>query len=96
MTPEVLKEHARSQVLKLEFLTGDRDKIYDLANKGFNLYAGENSKVNGGFEHSGLFALIDKNGDIRCRKDEILFYYDGLDKKGVRDIQQDINVLLEE
>jgi protein SCO1/2 len=42
-------------------------KIYDLANKGFNLYAGEN-KVNGGFEHSGLFALIDKNGDIRCRK----------------------------
>jgi protein SCO1/2 len=44
----------RSQVLKLEFLTGDRDKIYDLANKG--LYAGENSKVNGGFEHSGLFA----------------------------------------
>jgi protein SCO1/2 len=27
----------RSQVLKLEFLTGDRDKIYDLANKGFNL-----------------------------------------------------------
>jgi protein SCO1/2 len=43
-----------------------------------------------------LFALIDKNGDIRCRKDEILFYYDGLDKKGVRDIQQDINVLLEE
>jgi hypothetical protein len=31
-----------------------------LANKGFNLYAGENSKVNGGFEHSGLFALIDK------------------------------------
>jgi hypothetical protein len=23
-------------------------------------------------------------------------YYDGLDKKGVRDIQQDINVLLEE
>jgi hypothetical protein len=32
-----------------------------LANKGFNLYAGENSKVNGGFEHSGLFALIDKD-----------------------------------
>jgi hypothetical protein len=27
---------------------------------------------------------------------EILSYYDGLDKKGVRDIQQDINVLLEE
>jgi hypothetical protein len=33
-----------------------------LANKGFNLYAGQNNKVAGGFEHSGLFALIDKNG----------------------------------
>jgi protein SCO1/2 len=27
------------------------------------------SKVNGGFEYPGLFALIDKNGIIRCRKD---------------------------
>ena len=101
-TPEVLKEHATLLGVKSSnwnFLTGDRDKIYDLANKGFNLYAGENSKVNGGFEHSGLFALIDKNGDIRCRKDDFgnpILYYDGLDKKGVRDIQQDINVLLEE
>jgi protein SCO1/2 len=34
----------------------------------------ENSKVNGGFEHSGLFALIDKNGDIRCRKDDFEIY----------------------
>jgi cytochrome oxidase Cu insertion factor (SCO1/SenC/PrrC family) len=55
---------------QIGIFNGDRDKIYDLANKGFNLYAGENSKVNGGFEHSGLFALIDKNGDIRCRKDD--------------------------
>ncbi|MFT4983040.1 MAG: protein SCO1/2 [Flavobacterium sp.] len=101
-TPEVLKEHANLLGVKSSswnFLTGDRDKIYDLANKGFNLYAGENSKVNGGFEHSGLFALVDKNGDIRCRKDDFgnpILYYDGLDKKGVRDIQQDINVLLKE
>jgi protein SCO1/2 len=42
--------------------------------------------------------LIDKNGNIRCRKDDFgnpILYYDGLIKK-VRDIQQDINVLLEE
>jgi hypothetical protein len=45
-----------------------------LANKGFNLYAGEN-KVDGGFEHSGLFALIDKDGNIRCRKDEQRILY---------------------
>jgi protein SCO1/2 len=101
-TPEVLKAHAKLLGVKSSnwnFLTGDRAYVFNLANKGFNLYAGENSKVNGGFEHSGLFALVDKNGDIRCRKDDFgnpILYYDGLDKKGVRDIQQDINILLKD
>ncbi|KDN56844.1 SCO family protein [Flavobacterium seoulense] len=101
-TPEVLKEHAKLLGVKSSnwnFLTGDRQVIFDLANKGFNLYAGENSKVNGGFEHSGMFALIDKNGNIRCRKDNFgnpILYYDGLEKAGVRDIQQDISILLAE
>lgn len=101
-TPSVLKDHAELLGVKSSnwnFLTGDREYIFNLANKGFSLYAGENSNVDGGFEHSGLFALVDKNGNIRCRKDDFgnpILYYDGLDKKGVRDIQQDINVLLEE
>ncbi|MEL1239534.1 SCO family protein [Flavobacterium flavipallidum] len=101
-TPEVLKDHAQLLGVKSSnwnFLTGDRQTIFDLANKGFNLYAGENAKVNGGFEHSGMFALIDKNGNIRCRKDEFgnpILYYDGLEKAGVRDIQQDISILLAE
>lgn len=101
-TPEVLKSHAKLLGVKSSnwnFLTGDRAYIFNLANKGFNLYAGENGKVDGGFEHSGLFALVDKNGDIRCRKDDFgnpILYYDGLEKKGVRDIQQDINILLKD
>jgi protein SCO1/2 len=101
-TPEILKEHAKLLGVRSSnwnFLTGDKAFIFNLANKGFNLYAGENSKVNGGFEHSGLFALIDKNGDIRCRYDDFgnpILYYDGLDKRGVRNIQQDINILLNE
>lgn len=101
-TPEVLKAHAQTlgvQSSNWHFLTGDKTYIFDLANKGFNLYAGENSKVNGGFEHSGLFALIDKDGNIRCRKDEFgnpILYYDGLDKKGVEAIQHDIAILLRE
>ena len=64
-----------------------------------DLIAGENEKVNGGFEHSGLFALIDKNGNIRCRKDKFgnpILYYDGLDPEGVKDIQEDIKLLLKE
>jgi protein SCO1 len=101
-TAQVLKEHAAQLGVKSSnwnFLTGDKKYIYDLANKGFNLYAGENSKVNGGFEHSGLFALIDKNGNIRCRKDEYgnpILYYDGLEKDGVKALQQDISILLKE
>jgi protein SCO1/2 len=101
-TPAILKAHAKLLGVKSSnwnFLTGDRDYIFGIANKGFNLYVGENSKVSGGFEHSGLFALIDKNGTIRCRKDDFgnpILYYDGLDKKGVRDIQQDINILLKD
>ena len=101
-TPAVLKEHAKALGVKSSnwnFLTGDKAAIFDLANKGFNLYAAANKKVNGGFEHSGLFALIDKNGHIRCRKDEFgnpILYYDGLDQKGVKEIQEDIKLLLKE
>lgn len=101
-TPAVLKEHAKLLGVKSSnwnFLTGDKDYIYGLSNKGFNIYVGENSKAQGGFEHSGLFALIDKKGNIRCRKDNYgnpILYYDGLEKKGVRDIQQDIQALLKE
>jgi protein SCO1/2 len=101
-TAEVLKEHAKLLGVKSSnwnFLTGEKTVIYDLANKGFNEYVGENHKVKGGFEHSGLFALIDKKGYIRCRKDDYgnpILYYDGLDKKGVRDLQQDIAILIKE
>ena len=63
-TPEVLKEHSKKLGVKManwHFLTGDKNYIFNLANKGFNLYVGENKKTIGNFEHSGLFALIDKN-----------------------------------
>jgi protein SCO1/2 len=101
-TSKVLKEHAKILGVKSSnwhLLTGDKDYIFNIANKGFNLYAGENKNVNGGFEHSGLFALIDKKGNIRCRKDKFenpILYYDGLDKKGVKAITEDIKKLLNE
>ena len=101
-TPQVLKEHANLLGVKhynCHFLTGDKEYIYSLANKGFNLYAGEHNKVAGGFEHSGLFALVDKDGKIRCRKDaqgNPILYYDGLEASGVEAIKEDIKKLLEE
>lgn len=101
-TPAVLKVHADQLGVKnynWHFLTGDKKYIYDLALKGFNLYAGENDKQAGGFEHSGLFALIDKEGNIRCRKDSFdnpILYYDGLEEAGIKAIKEDIKKLLEE
>ena len=101
-TPQVLKEHAEAIGVKSSqwhFLTGEKDDIYKLANTGFNIYAGENAKANGGFEHSGLFALIDRDGNIRCRKDDFgnpILYYDGTEPAGVEAIMQDIKILLDE
>jgi len=101
-TPAVLKKHAENigaKGMNWNFLTGDKQTIFDIANKGFNLYVGENKKINGGFEHSGLFALIDKEGNIRSRKDEFgnpIIYYDGLKEEGIKQIKQDISKLLDE
>jgi protein SCO1/2 len=101
-TPLILKEYAKSHGATLKnwnFLTGDQDIIYELANTGFTLYAGEDSNAEGGFEHSGMFALVDKQGNIRSRMDEYgnpIAFYDGLDPKGVQQIKEDIKILLKE
>lgn len=101
-TPQVLKAHAEHLGVSHKnwhFLSGDRESIFDLSNKGFNLYTGINPDVDGGFEHSGLFALVDKKGNIRSRKDDHgnpIVYYDGLEESGILALKQDIRVLLNE
>ena len=83
-TAEVLKEYANRYGVtnpNWHFLTGDKDAIYNLANTGFNLYAEQVEGAPGGFEHSGNFALIDKEGFIRSRKDDFgnpKIYYKGI------------------
>lgn len=72
-TPSVLKSYMKDYSIKSknwQMLTGNRESIMQLANTGFNLYAAMNDKAPGGFEHSGMFALVDKNGYIRSRRDE--------------------------
>jgi len=99
-TPEVLKEYATKKGItkpQWHLLTGEKEEIFKLANEGFNLYVGEVAEVDGGFEHSGFFALIDQNGNIRSRKDENdnpIVYYDGLDDKGIQMLKEDIKELL--
>lgn len=106
-TPYVLKEYAKRHKIthkNWHLLTGKpEDYVYDLAKKGFKLYAGKNDDNPDGFEHSGLFALVDKNGYIRSRYDENgnpILYYRGVTEQGfapqVSELKQDIKLLLNE
>ena len=104
-TPQVLKAYAKEKGATLKnwhFMTGEKKRIFNLSNKGFKLYAGENKDVEGGFEHSGLFALIDKKGFIRSRivkngeNENPIKFYDGLDAKQIEWLKEDIKYLLTE
>ncbi|MBM1106000.1 SCO family protein [Aurantibacter crassamenti] len=82
--PHVLKEYAEKYgIVDLDWnlMTGEQDAIYVLANSGFNIFAAEATNAPGGFEHSGLFALVDKRGFIRSRMDKFgnpIIYYRGM------------------
>jgi len=96
-TPSILKKYSESLDVKSQnwhFLTGEKDYIYDLANIGFNIFANQNSNFIGGFEHQGYFALVDKDGYIRSRKDNFgnpIMYYLGIND--INAIQQGIGML---
>ncbi len=112
-TPSVLKAYAEKYGIKdkdWHLLTGDRDSIYGLAQEGFYLSAVEDASAPGGFEHSGMFALIDREGNFRSREDAFgnpLIYYRGTitEKQGVNSegepqqitiLKEDIKKLLAE
>ena len=75
-------------------MTGPLEDILDLSNTGFNLYVKEENLAPGGFEHSGFFALVDKDGFLRSRKDTngnpIIFY------QGAVEFDEDQNRFSEE
>ena len=99
-TPKVLKEYSERLNVKSQnwhFLTGKIDDVYELSNSGFNIFAGVNPAVAGGFEHQGFFALIDKNGYIRSRRDangNPIVYYLGITSSGAS--QQGIDMIKED
>ena len=106
-TPSVLKKYSEALDVKSQnwhFLTGEKDYIYDLANIGFNIFANQNSNFIGGFEHQGYFALIDKDGYIRSRKDTFgnpIMYYLGINdinaiQQGIGMLNYDIKKLIDE
>ncbi|MFN0728291.1 SCO family protein [Polaribacter gochangensis] len=106
-TPEVLNQYRKEHNItsaNWQMLTGkSQEYVYDLSNKGFKLYAGNGDGEHGGFEHSGLFALIDKEGNIRSRRDphgNPIMYYRALEENGFADqiaeLKEDIKILLNE
>ncbi|AUC16391.1 SCO family protein [Tenacibaculum sp. SZ-18] len=106
-TPEKLKEYADNYNIthkNWNLLTGkSQDEVFKLSNEGFKLYAGNGQVSHGGFEHSGLFALVDKDGYIRSRYDEqgnAIMYYRALEEQDfpdqINELKQDIKLLLNE
>ena len=82
-TSDVLKNYAIENGIQnnnWNLMTGESSEIYKLANDGFNLYTAASDDFIDGFEHSGYFAIIDKQGYIRTRVDKFgnpKIYYKG-------------------
>ena len=105
-TVDILNQYANENGIinsNWNLMTGERSEIYKLANDGFNLYTAASSDFIDGFEHSGYFALIDKQGFIRCRNDEFgnpKIYYKGsinhMDKLDSNGEAEEITILKED
>jgi len=105
-TVDILNQYANENGIvnrNWNLMTGERSEIYKLANDGFNLYTAASSDFIDGFEHSGYFALIDKQGFIRCRNDEFgnpKIYYKGsvnhMDKLDLNGEAEEITILKED
>lgn len=72
-----------------QFLTGQREKIYEMAEKGYYATALPDSTEPGGFVHSGGFILVDRQGRVRG-------IYDGTDAQKVDELIADIALLKKE
>lgn len=72
-----------------QFLTGQREKIYEMAEKGYYATALPDSTEPGGFVHSGGFILVDRQGRVRG-------IYDGTDAQKVDELIADIALLKQE
>ena len=100
-TPATLKEYAEKRRINLDkwhFLTGQQDSLYAVS-YNFLSSAMEDSAADGGFLHTEYFVLVDKEGFLRSREDDngnIIAVYDGTDAHQMRDLIDDIKVLIAE
>lgn len=71
------------------FVTGDKERIYSLAEESYYATAYSDSTALGGYVHSGGLLLVDKNKHIRG-------VYDGTDQSETKRLISDIENLLNE
>ena len=91
-TVEVLRDYAdrvRARDSVWDFLTGDKEKIYDLGYEGYMVNAMEDDQAPGGFLHSQWLVLVDKQGRIRG-------YFDGTSTSETNDLMDAIEILFKE
>ena len=89
----VLKNYAQrlgvEESGKWFFVTGEKEKIYDIGLNGYMVTADESPDAPGGFIHSGAFILVDKEKRIRG-------VYDGTKEEKVDLLMADIPRLMAE
>tara|TARA_B100001142_G_scaffold329900_1_gene394987 strand:+ start:8791 stop:9492 length:702 start_codon:yes stop_codon:yes gene_type:complete len=81
-----------------DFVTGDKNEIYEIANSYF-VNVSPDSLAPGGFLHSEYFVIIDKEGRVRSgidKNNNVVGVYDGTNDAQMKDLINDIKVLLAE
>ena len=81
-----------------DFVTGEKDEIYEIA-KSYFVNVSPDSLAPGGFLHSEYFVLVDKEGRVRSGIDKqgnVLGVYDGTRDSQMKDLVNDIKVLMAE
>lgn len=95
-TQEVLKDYSKRYEATdgiWHFVRGNKEATFKLAREGFSAYVGKSKDSLIKFEHSGNFALVDRNGIIRSRKDDYgnwMMVYNGVEENGIEPQLQEI------
>lgn len=90
-SPSVLKDYATrigADFSNWNFVTGNKEDLYDQARYGYFMTAFESDTAAGGFFHSDQMVLVDREGHIRG-------YYDGTSTSEVDKLFEDIKFLVQ-
>ena len=105
-TPEQMQDYIKTLKSKnininlsnWDFVTGDKKELYEIASSYF-VNVSPDSLAPGGFLHSEYFVIIDKEGRVRSgidKNNNVVGVYDGTNDAQMKDLINDIKVLLAE